>query len=101
MSELVPVEAQQLETIAEARRLIAQAVADEDAETLRELRRRASAVELYQRRAGARAVADDAGEIKLRCERGLGQVSIATRPLGANQWVSIGAETLPDVGHTT
>jgi site-specific DNA-methyltransferase (adenine-specific) len=71
---------QPLEPLSTAKAVIARAVADGDAAVLKELRGRASAVELYQRRSGARDVANDAGEIKVRAERALGQLDAKAVP---------------------
>lgn len=71
-----------LEPVSVAKELIARAVWEHDAETLLELRSRASAFELYHRRAGARELSNDAGEIKVRAERGLGSVDTLENPRG-------------------
>ncbi len=71
-----------LEPLDQARAVIAKAIAERDTDTLIELRHRASAVELYQTRSGSREIANDAGEIKVRAERGLGQIDATERPRG-------------------
>ena len=82
MTELVARDDGQLEPIEQARAIIAKAIADRDVATLSELRHRASAIELYQTRSGSRDIANDAGEIKVRAERGLGQIDAANHPKG-------------------
>jgi len=67
---------------------------------LLELRRRADAVGLYQRRGDAKDAANDAGEIKVRAERGLGQIDGKARPHGSNQW-SAGRTALHEIDHAT
>jgi hypothetical protein len=84
-----------LAPIEEARRLIARAVVERDADTLTELHRRASAYELYHRRAGAHETASDAGEIKVRAERGLGQIDAEVAPHGVNQEFRVGGTPAP------
>ncbi|MBO0865145.1 MAG: hypothetical protein J2P16_08755 [Mycobacterium sp.] len=76
-AELVPV--------SQARLLIDRAVLDENVEALLELRRRADAVGLYHRRRDARETANDAGEIKVRAERGLGQIDEKANPHGGDR----------------
>lgn len=84
-----------LEPLSAAKHLIARAVIDGDADSLTELRRRASAFELYHQRAGARDIANDAGEIKVRAERGLGQIDAAENPRGLkNEFKSCGGVQL-------
>ena len=68
-----------------ARAEVARAVADSDTERLLELRGQGEAVQLYYRRAGAKEVADDAGEIKVLAERGLGQVDKKQHPHGGDR----------------
>lgn len=98
--ELIPHDGDDLEPIEIARAVIARAVADQDTDALLELRARAEPMALYHRRAGAKLNADEAGEIKVRAERGLGQIDRETNPHGRNQWSSGGAELL-DVNHDT
>lgn len=85
MSDLVVRGRSPLEPLDEAKHLIARAVADDDTDTLFELRARASAVELYARRADAREVANDSGEIKVRSEAGLGKIDRKLAPHGVKQ----------------
>src|SRR5262249_9088221 len=82
VTELTPITGATLSPLSEAKRRLGRAVAAEDAAALRELRSRASVIELYQRRAGAKATADDAGEIKVRAERGIGQIDLDGNPRG-------------------
>jgi hypothetical protein len=93
--------AEALPALEVARRVIAQAVLEHDADTLRELRSRASAVELYNRRTGAMEIANDAGEIKVRAERGLGQVDAAVAPHGGDRMQGSGTGILTDVRRET
>jgi ParB family chromosome partitioning protein len=72
-----------------------QAVADGDAGALTGLRAAASAHELFQRRQAARVRANDFGEIKVRAERGLGQVDAAASPHGGARGQGSGGGTLP------
>lgn len=94
MSQPLPAtrESTQLEPVSAARQVIARAVVDHDWETLLELRQRASAFELYNQRNGAREVANDAGEIKVRAERGLGAVDAEANPRGRPEKSSGGPE---------
>ena len=91
-----------LEPLSAAKHLIARAVIDGDADSLTELRRRASAFELYHQRAGARIFANDAGEIKVRAERGLGQIDAAENPHGGDRYqASAGEAWSPSVASAT
>lgn len=71
---------QALAPVAVAKALIARWVVEGDADALHELRHRASAYELFNQRSGARDLANDAGEIKVRAERGLAQIDIQLAP---------------------
>lgn len=92
-----------LEPVALAKALIARWVVEGDADALHELRHRASAFELFNQRSGAKDLANEAGEIKVRAERGLAQIDIKAAPHGGNKASSTGAELAPlaDFGHTT
>ena len=87
-----------------AKALIAQAVEDQDVGGLLDLRNRASSYEDYwATREDGRAEANRGGEVKVRAERGLGQIDSAANPHGthnAYKKSSTGVELLP-VGHTT
>jgi DNA N-6-adenine-methyltransferase (Dam) len=85
MRDLVAPHDAQLEPIEYAKELIARAVWEQDSAALVELRGRASAFELYHRRAGARDLANDAGEIKVRAEAGLGAIDRQLAPHGVKQ----------------
>lgn len=74
-----------LDLIHEAKSVIARAIAESDTDTLFDLRSRASAYELKYQRDGARETANDAGEVKVRAERGLGQIDAEIAPHGVNQ----------------
>ena len=84
MSEVAVIGGQSagLAPVTVAKTLIARAVVEGDADALVELRERASAAELYASRGGARELANDAGEIKVRAERGLGQIDASKNPRG-------------------
>lgn len=72
----------QIATIDEARRIVAIAIAEGNAGTLHELRAKAAAYELFNARNGAQATANDAGEIKVRAERGLALLDVEAAPRG-------------------
>jgi N6-adenosine-specific RNA methylase IME4 len=81
---LVPAsEAQALAALDEARRQIGLAKASGDVDALKEWRDRAAAVQHYARqRAGAKDIANDAGEVKVRAEAALGALDEAMAPRG-------------------
>jgi hypothetical protein len=84
MSDLLPPqEAQAVAALDEARRAIERARDIGDVHALLEWRDRAAAVLHYvRRRDEARAIADDAGEVKLRAERAIGELDRVDRPHG-------------------
>lgn len=76
-------DAQALVALDEARRQIALAKGNGDANTLHEWRDRAAAVQHYvRRRGGAKQVGDDAGEVKVRAEAALGALDREAAPRG-------------------
>jgi N6-adenosine-specific RNA methylase IME4 len=80
--ELVPLaDARALAALDEARHAIALARQQGDVDTLREWRDRADAIQHYaKRRDGAQQTANDAGEVKVRAERALGQLDRELAP---------------------
>jgi hypothetical protein len=73
----------EVDLVAEARRYIDRAVIDEDYEALTELRQKAAGYERYwSRREVSRTRANDYGEIKVRAERGMGQIDAGRNPHG-------------------
>jgi hypothetical protein len=69
--------------LAAARLYIARAVLDGDAEALAELRRKGRTAEAYwAHREVTRGLANDYGEVKVRAERGLGQIDTEANPRG-------------------
>lgn len=74
-----------LEPVAVAKALIARWVVEGDADALHELRNRSRAYELFNDRSGARELANEAGEIKVRAERGLAQIDIRVAPRGVTK----------------
>jgi phage N-6-adenine-methyltransferase len=73
----------ELPALAEARRAIDRARADKDADSLRDWRDKAEAIQHFHTRRGlARETADDAGEIRVRCEAALGAIDAELAPHG-------------------
>jgi hypothetical protein len=84
--ELVP-RRQPLPPLDLAKALIERAVIEEDVPYLLDLRAQARAInQLLRDRGDAKDRADDAGEIKVRAERGIGQIDRAKRPHGTNRY---------------
>ena len=78
----------------EAKRQIAKARVAQDASSLKDWRDLAEAAERLQRRRGtAREVADDAGEIRLRCEAALGQIDAEQAPHGDAKRTQVAVES--------
>jgi N6-adenosine-specific RNA methylase IME4 len=79
---VVPIsDARAMVALDEARHQIALAKEEGDVDTLREWRDRADAIQHYaRRRDGARETANDAGEVKVRAERALGQLDKEIAP---------------------
>lgn len=95
---------EELPSVEKAKAMIARAVASRDTETLFKLRAVAkSAQELYWRRAGAKEAANDAGEIKVWSERGIGLIDRAENPRGRPPQGKVPEDGtfVDDVGHTT
>jgi N6-adenosine-specific RNA methylase IME4 len=94
--DIVPAaEARSLAALDEARRQIALAKVDGDVDALREWRDRAAAVQHYAgKRAGAKQTADDAGEVKVRAERALGQLDREAAPGNRRQPKDTGGRIL-------
>lgn len=65
-----------------AKRAVALAIAEDDSDSLFTLRAMASAAELARTRTGAMEAANDAGEIKVRAERGLAILDVQAAPNG-------------------
>jgi ParB family chromosome partitioning protein len=86
-----------------ARTMIAKAVAERDEATLHDLRAFADGMQLMYRRAGAKLNADEAGEIKVRAERGLGQIDLKARPRGrpAADAKDTGTRNFPEIHPNT
>jgi hypothetical protein len=83
----------EVDLVAQARRYIDRAVIDEDYEALTELRQRAAGYEHYwSRREGARGRANDYGEIKVRAERGMGQLDAKASPRGRPWHKALGGQ---------
>lgn len=93
--ELVGVVEAGLEPLDAAKRRIARAIADGDADLLIEVRARGAAYELHATRAGAMATANDAGEIKVRAERGLALLDVEAAPHGGDKASSGPSELAP------
>lgn len=102
-AELVPLaDARALAAIDEARRLIAEARAAGDADTLRDWRDKAAAVQHYARtRDDAAALAADAGEIKVRAEAALGRIDAEVHPHGGDHQAWDAQAWAPDVATDT
>lgn len=78
---LPPEEAAALAALDEAKRAIQVALANEDVESLLEMRDRVAAAQHYfRRREEARELADNAGELKVRAEAALGRLDLAVAP---------------------
>lgn len=78
---LPPEEAAALAALDEAKRAIQVALANEDVESLLEMRDRVAAAQHYfRRREEARELADNAGELKVRAEAALGRLDLAAAP---------------------
>ena len=93
--------ARALASLDKARQQIALAREAGDVTTLREWRDRAAAMQHYARtRDEARALADDAGEVKVRAERALGQLDAEARPHGGDR-SSLGDPSLLDIATDT
>lgn len=99
---LVPAaEARSVVALDEARAAIAVARQTGDAGALREWRDRAAAVQHYARmRDDGRHAANEAGEIKVRAERALGQLDAEGRQHGGSRKQDGGAPILTVEGHT-
>jgi hypothetical protein len=70
-----------LASLDEARQAIGEARAAQDSESLHDWRDQAEAIQrFHSRRHAAREIADDAGEIRLRCEAALGQIDAEVAP---------------------
>jgi phage N-6-adenine-methyltransferase len=103
---LVPTEdGRALAALDEAKAAIAEARAAGDTETLKEWRDRAAAYLHYNaRRDNSKAVANDAGEVKVRAERALGQLDAEENPHGGDrsEQASVGeACSVPEVAPAT
>jgi hypothetical protein len=85
--EVVPARPAPLPPLDVARALIERAQFDEDTDYLLDLRAQARAVgQLLRDRGDAKERADDAGEIKVRAERAIGQLDRMKRPHGTNRF---------------
>lgn len=84
----------QLAPLSRAKREIARAIAEGDGGYLLRLRTDGSAAELALSRLGAMEAANDAGEIKVRAERGLALLDVKAAPHGVKEELR-GRATLP------
>jgi hypothetical protein len=110
LGDLVDIRCPHVETVASlrqlppielARTIIAKAVAERDEQTLHDLRAFADGMQLMYRRAGAKLTADDAGEIKVRAERGIGQIDAKQRPHGGPRGGQVQSRLNLTIDHTT